>query len=179
MAWVAPATRAPWHDPHVRKILILAGLVVTLTACGLAGDHRKDKRYQQVSRAMEPTVAAGSGFVAEVVKRGDYRPRAGDIVVFTPPAGWNAGDEPRILRVVAVPGDTISCCDAQDRVALNGTALDEPYAAKTKYDPPAAFESVTMPEGSVFLLGDNRGVANDSSYNGPVPVENVIGVVKL
>ena len=160
---------------------MLIGLVVTLTACGSVGEYRQDKRYRMSSPSMEPTLTKGSVFVAEVVKPGDYQPRAGDIVVFTPPDTWPPGgpDEVRIFRVLAVPGDTISCCDPQDRVSLNGTPLDEPYARKTKYDPPAAFESVTVPAGNVFLLGDNRGVANDSSYNGPLPVENVIGVVKL
>ncbi|MEV1145043.1 signal peptidase I [Micromonospora sp. NPDC049799] len=165
----------------MRKIVMLVGLVVALTACGSVGEIRPDKRYRMSSASMEPTLSEGSPFVAEVVEPGNYQPRTGDVVVFTPPETWPSGelDEVWVFRVLAVPGDTISCCDPQDRVIRNGTPLDEPYARKTEYDPPAVFEPVTVPAGNVFLLGDHRGLANDSSYNGAVPVENVIGVVKL
>ena len=129
---------------------------------------------------MEPTITRGSTVTAEVVEPGGYQPRTGDVVVFQPPDTWGAEGQnpPRIYRVVAVPGDTISCCDAQGRIIRNDAALDESYV-RASDAARAAFPPVTVPAGKLYLLGDNRGVANDSSHHGPVPVENVIGIVKL
>ncbi|MGC5021320.1 signal peptidase I [Micromonospora sp. DT47] len=166
----------------MQKTVVLIGLVVSLTACASPGDDARDKRYQANSPTMESTIAEGSTVTAKVVKPGEYQPGTGDVVMFDPPDsyGWNSDGRPRILRVVAVPGDTIACCDAQDRIIRNGTAQDEPYVNKaSKFEPPAAFEPITVPAGELYLLGDYRGVANDSSQNGTVPVENVIGIVKL
>ncbi|OKI58014.1 hypothetical protein A6A27_07200 [Micromonospora sp. CB01531] len=80
--------------------------------------------------------------------------------------------------MIAVPGDIISCCDARGRIARNGTAVDEPYINKSGVGQ-AAIQTVTVPDGQLYLLGDNRGVANDASQLGPVPVKSVIGIVKL
>ncbi|MEV4532558.1 signal peptidase I [Asanoa sp. NPDC049518] len=163
----------------MRKTVVLVGLVVSLTACTPFSDGVRHERYQASSVSMEPTIGEGSIVTAEVVKRGEYQPRTGDVVVFDPPAsyGWNPDGRPRIYRVVAVSGDTIACCDAQDRIIRNGTAQDEPYIMDARIQ--KEFEPITVPTGEVYLLGDNREAANDSSLNGTVPVGNVIGVVKL
>ena len=163
----------------MRKTVVLVGLVVSLTACGSLGDGARNERYRLGSRVMEPTITEGSIVTAEVVKPGEYQPRTGDVVVFDPPDTWDhrEGEPPWIFRVVAVPGDTIACCDAQDRIIRNGTAQDEPYVHDALFQ--TEFQPVTVPAGELYLLGDYREAANDSSQNGPVPVENVIGVVKL
>lgn len=161
-------------------MLVLVGLVVSLTACASPGDGARNERYQVAPPAMEPTIAKGSTVTATVVKRGEYHPRTGDIVTFDPPEsrGWNPDGRPRILRVVAVPGDTVACCDVRGRITRNGTAQDEPYVHPSEFEPPAAFGPITVPAGELYLLGDYRGVANDSSQNGTVPVTTVIGVVR-
>ncbi|MEU4423282.1 signal peptidase I [Actinoplanes sp. NPDC024001] len=159
----------------MRNSFLLVGLVSALIAggsCG-AGDQ---KRYRIQSISMAPTFEEGAVVRAAEVESGAYRPRAGDIVAFQPPGSWGEGTV-RVYRVVAVPGDTISCCDARDRLVRNGAALDEPHV-NTDGEPPVAFDATTVPAGHVFVLGDNRGVANDSSHNGPLPVANVVGVVQ-
>ncbi|MFE9202446.1 signal peptidase I [Micromonospora sp. NPDC007230] len=168
----------------MRKTVVLVGLVVSLAACGSPGEGARGERYRMGSRAMEPTITAGSMVMAEVVKPGDYQPRTGDVVVFDPPESWDhrEGEPPWIFRVVAVPGDTIACCDAEGRIVRNGDGQDEPYVQDAAF--PGAvvqteFQPITVPAGEVYLLGDYREAANDSSQNGPVPVENVIGVVKF
>ncbi|MBQ0892236.1 signal peptidase I [Micromonospora sp. U56] len=166
----------------MRMAVVLIGLVVSLAACASPGDAPRDKRYQVNSPTMEPTITEGSTVTAKVVKPGEYQPGTGDVVVFDPPDsyGWNPDGRPRVLRVVAVSGDTIACCDAQGRIIRNGTAQDEPYVNEaSKFEPLGAFEPITVPAGELYLLGDYRGAANDSSQNGTVPVKNVIGVVKL
>ncbi|GIJ27246.1 hypothetical protein Vqi01_24080 [Micromonospora qiuiae] len=163
----------------MRKIAVLVGLALSLTACASLGDDAPNKRYQVDSPTMEPTITEGSTVTAKIIEPGEYQPRTGDIVVFDPPDsyGWNPDGQPRVLRVVAIPGDTIACCDAEGRIIRNGAAQDEPYVQLDGR--PTEFQPITVPTGELYLLGDHRGVANDSSENGTVPAENVIGIVTL
>ncbi|NYF09141.1 signal peptidase I [Leifsonia sp. AK011] len=108
----------------------------------------------------------------------------GDVVVAHTPEGWNAGAPERIVkRVVAVAGDRISCCDKNTgSLVLNGQPLDEPYVADAS-DPSATGFDVVVPEGHVWLLGDNRAVSLDSrehvsdGLSGAVPRASILGVV--
>lgn len=81
--------------------------------------------------------------------------RRGDIVVVD-----RYTIEPLVKRVIAVGGDTIKI-DTNGLVYLNGDLLSEPYAAK--FTPQkGCTETVVIPNGYVFLLGDNRSVSLDS-----------------
>ncbi len=79
--------------------------------------------------------------------------------------------EDLIKRVIAVGGDTIEVVDNQ--VVVNGIAIDEPYLAPTATMPD--FGPEVVPEGYVFVMGDNRSRSQDSRRFGPVPVEDIIG----
>jgi signal peptidase I len=102
-------------------------------------------------------------------------PERGDVVVFTPPAPGE--DKPYIKRIIGLPGDTVEVRD--EGVFINGQRLDEPYlegnptrcrSGITEFCGP-----LTVPEGQIFVLGDNRNNSEDSRYFGPVPEGNVIG----
>ena len=95
----------------------------------------------------------------------------GDIVVIS-----RGMEEPLIKRIVAAEGDTLSIEDG--RVILNGEELPEPYLNQTT----PAFElegTVTVPEGHVFVMGDNRWDSHDSRWNdiGFVEVSDIVGKV--
>lgn len=77
-----------------------------------------------------------------------------------------------IKRVIALPGDRVSIQNGV--VYLNGEALDEPYVAYPG-GPDAA--ELTVPEGTIFVLGDNRAVSMDSRSLGPIPDSGVLGTV--
>ncbi len=92
-----------------------------------------------------------------------------------------------IKRVVAKGGDTVSLlpCTVEGRenevvLTVNGVIVDEPYIEKmivgkmTKIQ-----EEITVPEGYVYVLGDNRKVSLDSRAFGPVKVELIDGVVAM
>lgn len=79
-----------------------------------------------------------------------------------------------VKRVIAVGGDTASCCDADGRVTVNGEALDEPYVFEdlpfeagtldcdTEPRSPRCFAAIGVPEGELLLLGDHRSRSADS-----------------
>ena len=78
-------------------------------------------------------------------------------------------------RVIGRPGDTLEFKDGH--VWRNGEELQEPY---TK-DPAMNYSRTTpvvVPEGHVFVMGDNRNHSSDSRFIGPVPVDHVLGFVE-
>lgn len=88
-----------------------------------------------------------------------YTPRHGDIVVVD---GYTSYGQPLVKRVIGVGGDTVDIDFEAHEVYVNGEKLDEPYIAE-----PTALESdvrfpVTVPEGYLFLMGDNRNLSMDS-----------------
>ena len=98
-------------------------------------------------------------------------PERGDIVVFEPPNGSN---EPYIKRVLAVAGETVEIRDGG--VFVDGIRVVEPYIDEGITEClRSPCEPVLVPEGSVFVMGDNRRNSSDSRSFGTVPIENIIG----
>lgn len=123
-------------------------------------------RIRIESVSMENTLHPGN---AVLVNRLAYRfnlPSRGDIIVFEPPF---ESPEPYIKRVIGLPGDQISIQDGV--VSINGTQMQEPYIRER----PAARGTWTVPEDTVFVMGDNRNNSSDSRSWGPVPLKNIIG----
>jgi signal peptidase I len=98
-------------------------------------------------------------------------PNRGDVIVFNPPV---SSDKPYIKRVIGLPGDTVEIKDGG--VWVNGIALDETYLHGDTTDcQPQACNPVVVPDGSVFVLGDNRDHSSDSRYFGPVEISSIVG----
>jgi signal peptidase I len=140
-------------------------------------------------------------------------PKPGDIVVFALPDSWQNSELPPppvsqnpvakglqiavsaislsraeevdfVKRVVAVGGQTVSCCDPRNRVVVDGVPLDEPYIHFDLMFGPAQqtpFAPVRVPPGQIWVMGDNRNSSVDSraAGNGPVPVANVLGEARM
>lgn len=81
-----------------------------------------------------------------------------------------------VKRVIGLPGDTIRLSNG--KVYRNGTALSEDYINKEEYPDYPDIE-VTVPEGYLWVMGDNRNHSSDSRVIGCVPVQNVIGKLKF
>lgn len=136
------------------------------------------------SGSMEQTIRIGDRvLVDKLTPWFGAEPKRGDVVVFTMPAWLDGRDKPQVKRVVAVPGDRISCCSPDGRVRLNGTALSEPYLAPNTRESP--FGQISVPAGRLWLMGDNRLSSADSRFHigdaghGTVPATAVIGVAVL
>jgi signal peptidase I len=99
----------------------------------------------------------------------DFRdPRRGEIIVFKAPQDWQSGTEGEdfIKRIIGTGGDHVVCCDAQNRLEINGHSLDEPFIYKDAdgTQDPAADESfdITVPAGRLWVMGDHRSASGDS-----------------
>ncbi|WP_430542530.1 signal peptidase I [Streptomyces iconiensis] len=162
------------------------------------------------SGSMEQTIKIGDRvLVDKLTPWFGSKPERGDVVVFRDPGGWlehekaKKKDDPigikqgkefltfigllpsddeqdLIKRVVGVGGDTVRCCDKQDRITVNGTPLDEPYLHPGNKPSSIKFK-VTVPVGRVFVMGDHRSNSADSRYHlkepdkGMIPEDLVLG----
>ncbi|MFN8593008.1 MAG: signal peptidase I [Thermomicrobiales bacterium] len=97
-------------------------------------------------------------------------PSRGDVIVFDPP---NRSDKPYIKRIIGLPGEHVTFGDGH--VFINDQELDEDYIDQRTRCGQRDTCDVIVPEGSVYVLGDNRGNSSDSRVFGPVPLDNIIG----
>ncbi|WP_071517509.1 signal peptidase I [Geitlerinema sp. PCC 9228] len=126
------------------------------------------------SDSMMPTLHVGDRLVVEKISYSFHAPKRGDIVVFSPPPQLQkqgfTEDQAFIKRIIGEPGDTIAI--HQGTVYLNEQPLAEPYiAAPPRYEMPPT----RVPQGSYFVMGDNRNNSNDSHVWGFLPAEDIIG----
>jgi signal peptidase I len=181
-------------------IASLVELVVTIAvAVGLAILIQAFivKPYRIPSSSMVPTLDPGQRVLTNRLAN---HPSVGDVVVFHPPHGADfnnpvcgnssqgtghaqACDQPTaqessqtfIKRVVAGPGDTIFIQNGH--VYRNGVREKDGYIAPCGVDSSCNFQSpIKVPPGHYFMMGDNRGLSDDSRFWGPVPDNWIIGV---
>ncbi len=117
--------------------------------------------------SMEPTLHSGQRLVIEKVSYHFAAPGRGEVVVLKIPGREEAA---LIKRVVATAGDVIAIRNG--RVYLNGAVLDEPYLSQFT---PGDLPSTVVPDGYIFVLGDNRGASNDSRTFGMIPTDHLVG----
>ncbi|MCP4436258.1 MAG: signal peptidase I [Actinomycetia bacterium] len=131
--------------------------------------------YQIPSGSMEETLLIGDRVLVNHLSYRLHDINRGDVIVFSRPdtAPADPGDpDDLIKRAIGLPGETIQSIDGV--VHIDGKPLDEPYLGPGT----ATFdidEPVVVPEGEVFVLGDNRGNSEDSRYIGSIPTDTVTG----
>lgn len=162
------------------------------------------------SGSMEPTVQPGDRVVVNRLAGGEDV-RRGDLVVFDgtevfggpsreayeapglvgrtlaglrDALGIDSGEKDYLKRVIGVGGDTVRCCAPDGALVVNGTPLAEPYLAPGTRPSELTFD-VRVPEGRMWVMGDNRQESADSRAHlgspggGMVPTDDVIGRVAL
>lgn len=156
---------AAWVLEMVAMIALAFGLALVIKTWVV-------QPYVVPSPSLEPTIKVGERVL---VNKFVYRfgaPQRGDIVVFSNP-NYDPVVKTLIKRVVAVGGDTIDIKD--QKVWLNGKQLVEPYTHGQPTNLGSVKMPLTVPEGDVFLMGDNRTNSGDARWFGPQPVTRVQG----
>lgn len=110
--------------------------------------------------SMQPTLQDGDILL---LQSAFYTPKQGDVVVLTKDfAGYT--DRPIVKRIIAVGGQTVRIDYEEDVVYVDDVALDEPYILESDMLPAFTIEEMTVPEGYVFVMGDNRNNSTDSRF---------------
>ena len=139
------------------------------------------------TESMESTLDVNDRIFINLLVPGPFDLQHGDVVVFKDTQGWLAPTEKKpagpmdwvgdslefvglmaddneqhlVKRVIGLPGDHVTCCDAGGRLSINGVPLDESYINPAETPKPEQFD-IVVPEGKVWVMGDNRNHSADS-----------------
>jgi signal peptidase I len=184
------------RNPVTQFLGELPGLIIMAFVLALLIKTFLVQAFFIPSGSMEPTLVPGDRVLVLKVPYYFGDPDRGDIIVFedpdpsgVPERGLVSGffhwmfeglgvqrpdSEDFIKRVIGTPGDTVWARDGQ--VYVNGDAIEEPYLTQPTDD----FNKTIVPEGRLFVMGDNRGNSLDSRFSlGMVPIDNVIGKAEI
>ena len=162
------------------------------------------------SGSMENTLQINDRIIVNELQPSVFPLSRGDVVVFKDPGGWlpaaapqtgnplqqgvgavldfvglgaSDSDQHLVKRLIGLPGDHITCCNALGQMSVNGVPLKEPYVLLPAGQQAVSAKpfDVTVPAGKVWVMGDNRYNSADSRYHmddptkGFVPMNDVVG----
>lgn len=127
-----------------------------------------------VGSSMYPTLENGDRIILSAAH---FEPEYGDIVVTCQPAKSDIIESVLVKRVIATEGQTVDIDFSRGIVYVDDVALDEPYTNAPTYEREDFNGPVTVPEGYVFVMGDNRNASTDSRSNlvGLIREEYILG----
>jgi signal peptidase I len=191
-----------WGAVRETAVILVSALVLSLLIKTFLA-----QAFYIPSASMHDTLIEGDRVLVSKLTPGPFTLERGDIVVFKDPGGWLSvplaepqgafeqavnraltfvGLQPQdagehlIKRVIGLPGDHVTCCDASGRLAVNGVAIDEPYLRPGSVPSEFPFDVVVAPD-SLWVMGDNRQDSQDSRAHlgdpggGMVPIDDVVG----
>lgn len=173
------------NDPSRRRrsrLVIAAVLVVVLLAGAFTVRHFLVQPFSVPSASMAPTLRSGDVILVDRGTRGTAD--RGDIVVVDGRSYFGPAEDGGrywVKRVIGIGGDRVQCCTDDGRLLRNGEALDEPYLQPDDGSAGGFEFDLAVPDGRLFLLGDNRSDSTDSRSflgspgGGMVPAERVVG----
>ncbi|MGH2788042.1 MAG: signal peptidase I [Actinomycetota bacterium] len=146
------------------------------------------------SGSMNPTLVRNDRVLVEKVSQWFGEPGRGDVIVFERGVAGPPGDDDEsvwkgltdavkelfgfptdgtdlIKRVIATEGETVQA--AGGRVLVDGEPIEEPYLPEDTST--ERFGPIDVPEGTVFVMGDNRDGSDDSRVFGPIPTDSIVG----
>ncbi|MEM9302765.1 MAG: signal peptidase I [Pseudomonadota bacterium] len=166
------------HNRGLVYILVAAGIYVGLGALAeFRGSLYGFDSHRIPASSMTPTLSPGDYVATDTRMAGaGYVPERGTVVVFEFPRDRSLL---YVKRVAGLPGETIAIVDGV--LFIDGAPL--PAGLTTQVSTPDArsqnFPPTAVPEGAVFVLGDDRGNSYDSRFWGPVPLSHIRGEVTL
>lgn len=183
---VKKRARAPRLRKRLRTLLRLGIFLLIVVAAAALLRTYVVSPYYIPSASMEPTLHGCSGCNNDhvLVDKVSYRMhdiQRGDIVVFHRPSTWKVSESVLVKRVIGVPGDKLQLKNS--KLYVNGLLLDEAYLndkcgpmRQLSESPRRATSTIgAIPDGDIFVMGDNRCDSLDSRAFGPVPESDVIG----
>ncbi len=167
---------SPKLDLYYWTQALVMVLILLILICTLVG-----RVIGVVGSSMVPTLHDGDMLLLQSL---GYTPKQGDVVVLRKP-GFPAPPQdtaPIVKRVIAVGGQHVRVDYDAGAVYVDGVALDEPYILEhmtDHYSPEMNVLDVTVPQGSIYVLGDNRNHSSDSRHEalGTVDCRYVLGRV--
>lgn len=155
-----------------RSIFNLIIVIVMVAALSFVMRTYVFAAYMIPSGSMQETIQIKDMVFSEKVTYYSRSPQRGDIITFEDPEMPN-----RILikRVIATEGETVTLVDG--KVCVDGKALSEPYTRGLPSSPlssPVTYP-YTVPQGCVWVMGDNRTNSSDSRFFGAVEVSSITG----
>ncbi|CAM5632525.1 hypothetical protein SSPIM334S_03045 [Streptomyces spiroverticillatus] len=156
---------------------VLVPVGVVLAVGGFGWLFTQYQGNVMASSSMTPTYRQGDRIVVERI--GADEVRRGDVVLVRVPERYRGGAV--VQRVVGVGGDRVVCDGA--RITVNGEPVEEPYVKGGQVNAGAEPYDVRVPEGRLFLLGDNRGDSLDARFflsdqSGSVAASGLVGRVQ-
>lgn len=164
----------------LRRFFSFIVMIVVVLGCAFLLRNYVCEPFEVPSASMEDTIMTGDYIFAEKVSYHFNDPQQGDIAVFSDP---QIPSRTLVKRVIATEGQTVNLIDG--KVYVDGVALNEPYTNGQPSYPLSSVGSVdisypyTVPEGYVWMMGDNRTNSLDSRYFGPIDVDTVYGKAVL
>jgi signal peptidase I len=180
------------HLPLWQETILLLGIALLLAVVIKA---LFVQAFYIPSESMEPGLVKNDRILVQKMSYWfGGEPQRGDVVVFKDPGGWLTSVESAgptnpiaklmakiglypegghlVKRVIGVEGDVVSCCDKQGRIQVNGQPLDEDEFARADsescYGPMTGscdWETAPVPDGHIFVMGDNRKHSADSTVH--------------
>jgi signal peptidase I len=192
------------RNPVLRFLGELPGLVLMALILAVLIKTFLVQAFFIPSPSMVPTLQKGDRVLVTKIPYYVGEPKRGDVIVFEEPDPQRRADDDRglvggavhwltqtlgvakpdqedyIKRVIGLPGDEVE--GKRGKVYVNGVAIEEPYLVQDTGD----FDAVKVPEGMLFVMGDNRSNSLDSRYGlgvnptkqqgvGFIPIEKVVG----
>ncbi len=140
---------------------IVPALIIAMTIHFFLAEATRVEGY-----SMEPTLSGRQRLIIEKVSYKLHTPERGDIIVIKVPQS----SELFIKRIIGLPGETFEI--REGIVYINGQPLSEPYVNGV---PRGNYPLLTIPDGYIFVMGDNRNNSIDSRSFGPIPIKNIVG----
>jgi signal peptidase I len=167
-----------WYNKWYLYVCVLLTLYIAFVPAvkRISIDHISGMRsYRMPASSMEPSLKTGDHFIAKLERFGDRLPSRGDVIIFPYPENTS---KDFVKRVIGLPGERL---EIKDKVVFNdGQRIEDPWGVSYSdvilpgdLNPRDNFGPISIPQGAVFVMGDNRDFSHDSRFWGFVEIKNI------